>query len=566
MDHSYTELITDKYLDLTDKEIYKIWENIENSSEEMTAKEWQKKIVKIAKEYCYSSRYFLIRFLKEDLNIKDAMHLSQDELNRIQNKLEKIAIEKNANISNEETNLIQKALGQSIKENILTREEAFKLGHLLGFDLMTMQQYLLRVLENEDGFNFKYSNDLIEAYGFLTNKTSHEVEELKVAYEESTSFIKKVLDDHYNTNFTKELETSLISMVDQWSVETGSNEEEMDSEFINWMVEKAPYLDFPSRTALRVYRNLTAFIYEIVVNNKDVPTQDELYTVLNDVMNQPEESDAAHQLFYDGKKISVEKCKEVANKLSEYHVWNTLHVKEDGKPHSKVQENRVGDILAMASDAPIQMAPQKSDILYLLWFIEDMCWSIDEEKTPDRIFNQIADMLDIARECLQITMLPDFYPPHVLEQAMFLSVIGLQDGQSPNEVYEDICKGVNGTKVKEKGVKHKAKAQKGEIVKQLIGTGIEIKDLSELCGVSDKSLYAWRDDIIQKLIENNIDDTKEDVLYKKYGITLMELKAQKDEMEECLKNEDFDTLSKKYGVKKKLFHKLLDTYKKMHTQ
>lgn len=48
----------------------------------------------------------------------------------------------------------------------LTRQEAFDLGHVLGFTLNEMQQFLLRVFDTGECMRFTRSEDIIEAYAF----------------------------------------------------------------------------------------------------------------------------------------------------------------------------------------------------------------------------------------------------------------------------------------------------------------------------------------------------------------------------------------------------------------
>lgn len=72
-------------------------------------------------------------------------------------------------ITNTILTIVQKALiVDQKKTTLLSREEAFILGHILQFSLEDMEWFLLRVCDVEGGFRYNSSNDLIEAYGFLT--------------------------------------------------------------------------------------------------------------------------------------------------------------------------------------------------------------------------------------------------------------------------------------------------------------------------------------------------------------------------------------------------------------
>ena len=60
---SYTNEIKDRFFDLEDKELFEIWEKIENTPEDETAERWKEKLEEIAREYSFSSRFALMRII-----------------------------------------------------------------------------------------------------------------------------------------------------------------------------------------------------------------------------------------------------------------------------------------------------------------------------------------------------------------------------------------------------------------------------------------------------------------------------------------------------------------------
>lgn len=99
---------------------------------------------------------------------------------------------------------------------------------------------------------------------------------------------------------------------------------------------------------------------------------------------------------------------------------------------------RVRDILA----GEIERI-EKSDLLYLLWFLSNLCWfdGKDHLKSAD-IKSRLSDFIDAAELCLNEAGLPGFYPPHLIEQSMMLSTISAFAGTEkcdPAETYESVC-------------------------------------------------------------------------------------------------------------------------------
>ena len=62
---------------------------------------------------------------------------------------------------------------------------------------------------------------------------------------------------------------------------------------------------------------------------------------------------------------------------------------------------------------------------------------------PSEIYDRLADFIDAAEICLDAAMLPPFYPPHLIEQSMLLSVVYAGRTESDTaEIYEQLCSAV----------------------------------------------------------------------------------------------------------------------------
>ena len=85
---------------------------------------------------------------------------------------------------------------------------------------------------------------------------------------------------------------------------------------------------------------------------------------------------------------------------------------------------------------------QKNDMLYLLWFITCLCWGYGSED-PD-IKTRLDDFIDVCINTLNDAGLPDFYPPHIMEQIMMLCAVYAYSCEKwekaePLIIYNEIC-------------------------------------------------------------------------------------------------------------------------------
>ena len=515
MADSYTQEAKKRCLDLVDANLDQIWEDIDNMPEDSDADKWRKKINAIAKEYTFSSRFSLMRIflnradesqlldnknpnkgfkviLKDDskedtvecefkdISIEHAKELSDEELRQYEKFLMEIASRQSDQDVNEDSRLIRKALMIDEPSNPLTREEALQLGHSLQLTLEEMEWFLLRVFIVAGGFRYNVSDDLIEAYGFMTNASSMKVKELKEKYEES--YGQKEGTERQNiVDWTLDLGDSLPERVKEWDTYNKTTE---DEEFMKWIGEIVPYLGHHSQTALRVYRNLAAYAYNLSESKENTPDVDtkvknnpfgvgqtEFKKRIREILYEPDLSPEARELFYRNGQISSECCKKIADSLHKINAnftfhhganndkaWAVMMMNGNGNaklldahmiiPRTDGKRNKKGELIKTTTSNRVQeilndhIPVEKHDMLYLIWFISYICWFDNESNpTPDIVSKRVMDYCDVAEDCLFTAGLPAFYPAHLMEQVTILSIIYayLSGENNPEEVYGSIC-------------------------------------------------------------------------------------------------------------------------------
>lgn len=502
MKMNYTEAAKERCLSLIDTEIDSIWDDIDSMPEDTDSEKWKKKLTAIAAEYSLSSRFALMRIFQrqavdareierdnstgfeikfsdgsvgvfKDISIEHAAIMEQDELDLYEKLMMDRAARQSGADYKSDLKLVQKALqNHQKKTTLLTKEEAMSLGHIIGLTLREMEWFLLRVFNVDGGFRFNSSEDLIDAYVFLRAenlKTGSSAAELKAIYNSKYGSLSKSPHDE-NMDWTQDNSCSLLENVRNWS------SDDCDERFMEWMGARAEHLDLPSATALRVYRNLAVYVYNLIKDDieegprkpevnysaNDYPNVD--YVVYKDssniyhtdivrVLREARNKQDISVLFKDGK-VSREQCNLVAKRLllknqalaavaphpDRTKNWRDLFISKNGKisPNAGINatRTRVSDILFGAEFI------QKNDMLYLLWFIICLCWGYGSEE-PD-IKTRLDDFIDVCINTLNDAGLPDFYPPHIMEQSMMLSTVYAYSCEKwekaePLIIYNDIC-------------------------------------------------------------------------------------------------------------------------------
>lgn len=506
MERNYTEAVRDGFFDLIENDTVEIWENLDRSVAMIKSGKWKEHYSEVVAKYRFSSRFAIMRVLFEkvtglppsktdeqalakgfsvagignfpNITIKHAKELTDTEVALYQQLLLRRVEENNPDYTQEALRLVPSVLElpfAGTKCN-LTRDELIRLGHMVDFSLEGMQFILLRVLgDNEAGFKYSASTDIIDIYGFLTRSTLAQVDELKVWYEQNAAKIKKVEYADKPVQFTQDIANSLEQTFAQWSPESRV------AEFQNWLLKNAPYLDLKSKTTRKVYINLAAYAYDLTKNclsNMSDIDGENLYEDIEKISQIPTYHEYTQQLFFKGSKLDAKKCESVADKLiyenaeyaGDFHthdsnselLYHVLYM-ENGKATSrgklnKNSKNRIRDILMD------KVAPEKSDLLYLLWFAANSQW-IGTVSTAEEKVTFMDDFLAAAACILDAALLPEFYPPNILEETLMLALVLGDEDTTPAMIYESICSTFTdkGKTKKKVGATKKTPEQKCEI-------------------------------------------------------------------------------------------------------
>ena len=225
MNENYTQAANSRCFGLVDSTLEEIWADIGRTPEDTEAALWKRKLQRIAAQYVLSSRFALMRILCEragggetgftaalegetltfpDITAQHAQNLTERELQDYERLLMDIAARQAETESARSRALIGRALTAGEGKNLLlTRDEAFALGHTLGFSLAEMQWFLLRTLDTEDGLRYHASCDLIETFGFVTGMGEKSVAALKARCARMLADIPKAECDGREGDWTR---------------------------------------------------------------------------------------------------------------------------------------------------------------------------------------------------------------------------------------------------------------------------------------------------------------------------------------------------------------------------
>lgn len=549
----YTQEAKQRCLSLIDTDIENIWKSIEQMPTDTDADRWKKKLRMISKEYTFSSRFALMRiFLNradpsqlldennpsrgfavvlsdgneislENITIEHAEQSSEEEILQFERLVMDLASRQSDFDAMEDALIIKKALFPVQKKTtLLTRNEAFHLGHILRFTLDEMKWFLLRVFDVEDGFLYNTSNDLIEAYGFLTEASNREVSAIKKEFKLIRSERVKEDFEDKEEGWTKAADNSLLEEVRSWSIYDRDNRNDL---FLKWLNERSPHLDVPSKTAVRVYRNLAVFAHNLAIQVEDAPDVDvrknrngqhetDFVRCIREIVQMRDYADQTLDALFENDSISVVKCKRVAdtllfenldfsfsNQTDKTKAWHVIQVMTDGRMTVSGGINksrtRVCDILSGNVERI-----EKSDMLYLLWFTSNLCWFDGKSRlSPEDITYRLNDFIDASELCLGAAGLPGFYPPHLVEQSMMLSVVyafGGSEKCDPAEVYEQLCSSLIAHKAGKAGgapVEKKTDGENSEAPNRIAFLRRQLKlnqtQLAEKLGVTQTTVSAW---------------------------------------------------------------------------
>ena len=580
MQNNHTEKASDYFSDLLLADAAKIWTDLDLLGTESDSEKWKAKINQIAKDYLLIPRFALMRILSSravaDMadenpeNISYNVHIGQDLIT-----FSNITMQHAINLSPEEhmnytrflldisgpspdddqdlheriiyrtwfdadsatavmvhrlpqstkddPRKFKKAVAEIVKQNKklystkFSRKQAFQVGHILKFTPEEMQWFLMRVFQVEEtGFRLNHSTDLIEVYTLRTNATLQRTEQLKAVYADLSSGIEKKDDLARAQNWTETTHSELLQNIELWE----RNPDSMDEKFMAWLVSKASGLDIPSRTALRLYRNLAAYAYA-----GSIPEEADLLDEILHIADMDMESEEVEDSLYVDGQISAEKCAEVAedlyygnNVLSGFFEgdstkpWSVINIGKDKKvsvssglvntgriksiDNRDSTETRIFNLLMGTIDV------EKGDILYLLWYICNIVYAGSNETNTNVLYDRIFDLKEAADALLNAALLPVFYIPHLMEQSMLLSIIyGGKTGIDPAEVYGTVIQSLRETRAK-----RLTQQEKLDIINDYRSDPkLTLKECAEKYGTSVKNISRWQSELIDAgLIDANI--------------------------------------------------------------
>ena len=478
MNDHYTQEAQSRFFDLFDQAVEDIWNSIDEllkrppKSDGSAAPAWKENLSRIVREYMMSRRFFLMRMFENDVTQEQAQALSGAEKKAFIQKLVKHAREQADYSDNDEQLILMAVEATPLAQSLFTRQHAFDLGHALRFSLADMQAFLLRTFEDAAGFRYNCSDDLIEAYVFLIGGSSRRAGALRQAYALKAQNVPKAESSGRVFSWTQDAGNSLPILTKQWSRDMdapvdwhayldpacaeAAEDAQLDMRdyrFLEWLIQRAPHLDVPSQSATHIYRELAAFAYVFASYQKDPPDEDQFCACVNKLAAAREPSDAMRNLLYADGRISQSLCHEVAGVLllenqrqsdslqkDRSLAWHYLKEKKGkASPMGGIDAGRDRVEMLLMGEYHVE----KADLLYLIWFIANMFWYAhpsSEQERASQLLNRLADFMEAAQSCLQEALLPDFYPPHLLEQSMMMSIIYSGVAQKdPAVVYEEMC-------------------------------------------------------------------------------------------------------------------------------
>lgn len=448
----------------------RIKDDIENISESITREEFRKKLEEIRTEYLCSSRRFLVEHIKglascihEDgsfevvygnvkycfrgSGMEQIKNMNTEEKKRYIDLLTRISVENSRDYECEDAIrqwrlLYRKAMLDENGENVMHREDVFRIAHGLKFTLEMAEEYLVRATDNE-GIDYNKPEDLIEMFCFLHPEANnyHVSEELNQKYERASGEIARKSIDEKPQKFTAMMEKKLPGLVKEWEQDVRIPVEER---MLEWLLQETPLLNLASQTARRVYSGLVYLAYQLITDerfsdeneaeevsdivmsyalDRGIPGELDIYKIVDKILGCAANS-------FDNRRVK--------NKRLFGTLWRYITIDEKGEIKTKSIGSTMPDLILG------NQSVTKADLLFILWFVCELLWSYTQEE-PD-FYEQLSDFWTLAEDLLEEAKLPAFYAPHLLEQSMLLSLCMGTEENSPFEVYELICEELNPVK------------------------------------------------------------------------------------------------------------------------
>lgn len=563
---SYTYQRTDNILSMFGEDGAASWNRLQSVSAGDIAKHWKKELANLAKEYHFSPRFSIMRLVEArcknvslshpdslddngfsvsaagqefsfpHVTIEYAQEMDPSECLKWITMLTALAAgqpdsdaslsesliyrawydEDSANdaairLLRQTGSFSDKAEKQIQKQNTLlfknsfSRDDAFLLGHILGFTLTEMEFFLLRSLDEEEGIHFRSSNDLIECFGFLAGYSGYHVETLKQNYAALYGSVPKADNAAMPLGITRDISDNLPALVEDWQ----RHPEQMEANFMKYLEAGAPYLDCPSVSATTVYRNLAVWALDLMEGRQLPPAEDDFFDCIDDVLKLPDAGSSV-QADISARFGSLENCRSTADLLVKenqiqaaaksadpYLSWRVLRADTSGNPTLEGGRLHRSDRITQLLHGELQV--EKADLLYLLWFVANFIWQSDDAPDEDDIFCRVCDFVDIANKALHSAAITaPFHVPHLMEHSMLLSIACGGQDNDPAVIYEQLMVLFAKTRDVAKKAKNHSEEQQLQIITQYRQSGMKLKDFAKLHNISDKTISYWQKRLVEK--------------------------------------------------------------------
>lgn len=328
------------------------------------------------------------------------------------------------------------------EEKLISKEDGFKIAHGLDMSYTLTDFFLTRVLEN-DGFDFMKSADVIHAYCCFRSKCYQDFLELESLYAEAAKDVAQGTIEEKPEHFTEGMlpgdeegagrnqdDNSLFGLVEKWKsenieiVDAEKHLDNVDLKFIDWMKEKAPFLDLPGKTACEIFKRLTAFVYadtkerqqklEIQRENDQNASDDDWddeesleedawdnveQNIVSDLKGVYSEGSLwqLNQVVGEAFVKEIQKClNELSGKLYKNHperLARYLSVDANGEVNITVITSRLPLLLSGKANVT------KADMLFMLW----VAYTLYQRETgePETLSDRVWSFMELANDVLE---------------------------------------------------------------------------------------------------------------------------------------------------------------------
>lgn len=370
--------------------------------------------------------------------------------------------------------LIKNAFYSTPSKPLLTKADAFALGHLLGFSLETMSNFLFRVFQDGAGGNgnqkedeanlfcLKKSRDIIEYFCFLFRSEGHSPQRLTDAYLSRCGSIEKApFDPELVSNITLEISHAIDKAPLDWKSED-CTAEEREALFLSWLEKRAPCLDVPSHSATVLVRLLARKILQYIQRNR-VPFDISLsadYPLLDGVL--PSTMVALPEIVMDElssrvlqreswtEDLWIALSEDLKKLLSHFENNEAPFEDEKNEKHRPIDSSalftfftprrdrgsgRIGEWTKLQGGNRLQgilsgvIPPCKNDVLLLLFTLGNIIWNSEFNKNvrPAEQLQLKLSHFDSACSTLlngsRFPAIGKYYQPHYTEFSIFSSMI-----------------------------------------------------------------------------------------------------------------------------------------------